>query len=107
MGTLTISAAGFSNLGAAPTGWPSVMTWPTGDSPNGSKSYTVSDSDWASLLSWIASTETNFNGKVTSNSTPTATGLLLTWVQNWINFTISAVQNYSKVVTTPSPISIQ
>ena len=95
MGTLTITAASFSALPAqAPTNWPTGLTWPGAGSPNGTKSVTISDSDWIKLLTWTAASQ--INPVVTP--APTAPAILLAWVQVWINGTISAVQQF---FTTP------
>lgn len=108
MGTLIITAGGFSNLPAqTPAGWPANVTWPGGASPNGSKTYNVSDADWQKVLIWIANSQASVQGTVGTPSTPTPGQLLLAWLQVWINGTVSAVQQlFTTPVVPPAPISI-
>ena len=97
MGTLAIQASGFSVLPAqAPANWPAGITWPGAGSPNGTKSVTISDADWISLLTWTAATQ--FTPNLVTPITPTAPAILLAWVQIWINGTINSVQRF---FTTP------
>lgn len=107
MGTLTISASGFSNLGVQPANWPSNVTFPANGSPNGTKTYTVNDADWMALLTWVAATQFGGGpggfGVVTPPATPTAPQLLLAWLNIWINGTKAAVQQFNLVPATPPP----
>jgi hypothetical protein len=107
-GTVTITGAGFANLPASPpAGWPANVVWPGGGSPNGTKAYTISDADWLILLTWVASANPQL-ATVPPQTPPTAPQILLAWVQNWINGTISAVQQYHTAAPVPPPpISIQ
>lgn len=109
MGTLIITAGGFSNLPAtAPTGWPANVTWPGGASPNGAKTYTINDADWISLLTWTAASQTSIQGTVAAPSTPTPSQILLAWLLVWVNGTKNAVQQYfTSPPAPPSPITIQ
>jgi hypothetical protein len=104
-GTVTITGSGFANLPAtAPSNWPASVTWPGGGSPNGTKTYTISDADWVFLLTWTAST----SPQLQKPATPTAAQILLAWVQSWINGSITAVQQYHTTPpTVPPPITIQ
>lgn len=102
MGTVTITASGFSNLGSsAPANWPPGVTFPATGNPNGTKTYTINDADWLSLLTWTASSQFN------SGNAPTAQQILLAWLQIWINGTKNAVSQYNTTpAVTPAPISI-
>jgi len=112
MGTLTITAAGFSVLGAsAPPNWPSNVTFPATGNPNGTKTYTINDVDWLALLTWVAASQLNgiesITGTTTLPQTPTAAQLLLAWLLIWTNGTKSAVQQYNiPAVVVPAPITI-
>ena|SRR6266699_98125 len=103
MGTVTITGSGFANLPAlAPPDWPAGITWPGGQSPNGTKAYTVSDADWISLLSWAAA---NYQSALAP--APTAGQILLAWVQGWINATRDSVQRFKTTAPViPPPITI-
>lgn len=111
MGTLTITAAGFSNLGSsAPANWPSDVTFPASGNPNGTKTYTVNDADWLALLTWVADSQfkgtSSGPGQVTP-ATPTAAQILLAWLAIWINGSKSAVQQYNTAPPqVPAPIGI-
>lgn len=115
MGTLTITASGFSNLGASsPSNWPSNVTFPANGNPNGSKSYTVNDADWLSLLTWMASQQQGQIQGVTGAPAvgqplaPTAAQILLAWLQIWINGTKASVQQFETVpAVVPPPITMQ
>lgn len=115
MGTLTITAAGFSNLGAtAPSNWPSNVAFPANNSPNGTQVYTVDDADWLSLITWMASQQQaqiqGITGAPAAGQplTPTAAQILLAWLNIWINGTKVAVQQFETVpAVVPAPISIQ
>jgi hypothetical protein len=102
MGTVTITAAGFANLGASPpANWPSSRaTFPANGSPNGTKVYTLNDADWLSLLTWVAASQFN---PVGAPATPTASQILLAWLAIWINGTKQAVQQYNTVPATVPP----
>lgn len=107
MGTITITASGFSNLGSsAPVNWPSAKaTFPANGSPNGSKTYTISDADWLSLLTWVASSQFQVTGN--SPASPTAPQILLAWLAIWINGTKEAVQQFNTTpAVVPATISI-
>ena len=65
MGTFTISASGFTN------------------GPNGSKAFTVSDADWANLITYMQSKYGTRNDDGTV-SPPTPVQALLAWVQSWV-----------------------
>lgn len=104
MGTLIITAGGFSNLPASPpSGWPPAVTWPGGASPNGSKTYTINDADWQSLLTWTAASQASIQGTPQTPSTPTAGQILLAWLTIWINATKNAVQQFQTPVPVPPP----
>lgn len=62
---------------------------------NPSKSYTVSDADLQAVLNWAASA---FAGALPP--TPTNPQILQAWIQNWVNGTKSAVQQFQ----TPAPV---
>lgn len=88
MGTVTITAAGFSATpAAAPANWPAGVAWPGAGSPNGSKAYTISDADWVRILTWAAATQS-------VGPTPTLGQILLAWVAIWATGTIQAVQQH-------------
>ena len=112
-GTLIITAAGFTNLGATPpAGWPANVTWPAGASPNGSKTFTINDADWQGVLTWMAANQQAQISAVTGSSvlplTPTATQILLAWLQIWTKSTVAAVQQFNTApAAPPAPISIQ
>lgn len=113
MGTLTITASGFSNLGVSPpANWPSGnATFPANGNPNGTKTYTVNDADWLSLLTWVAASQFQATGggrvQPGAPATPTAAQILLAWLSIWVEGTKSAVQQYNTVpVQTPAPITI-
>jgi hypothetical protein len=111
-GTLTVTTAGFAALPAtAPSGWPSNLKWPGGGAVNGSKSYTISDTDYQLMLVWAANAN---NAQIIAQLTPpppyTVTGLqvLVSLVQNWVNGMIAAVQvQFTTPAQPPPPISIQ
>lgn len=111
MGTLTITASGFSGLGSTPPAdWPSLVTFPANGNPNGTKTYTVSDADWLALLTYQASLiqPSRARGGATSLISVSAPQLLLNWVQGWINSTITNVAAYMQQPPPPvTPISIQ
>lgn len=108
MGTLTITASGFSTLGVSPpANWPNNVTFPAGGNPNGTKTYTVSDADWLSLLTWTAASQSSLQGTALTPSTPTAAAILLAWLSIWINSTKSAVQQFNTPVPVPpAPITM-
>lgn len=107
MGTLTISGSGFAVLGASPpSDWPANITWPAGGSPNGTKSYTISDADWVQLLAWAAANYIAI--PAIPPATPTAPQILLGFVQGWINALTDSVQHFhTQPATKPPPITIQ
>lgn len=97
MGTITITAAGFSNLPtSAPSGWPSDVVYPASGATNGTKTYTVSDADWVTLITWAA--DMYFSGSPPPS--PTGQTILLAWVQGWVNATKNAIQQKF----TPQPV---
>ena len=108
MGTLTITGSGFATLGAsAPANWPAGVTFPASGNPNGTKTYTVSDADWLSLLTWMASNQQAQISAVTGSSvaplTPTAAQILLAWLQIWINGTKTSVQQFQTAAPVAPP----
>src|SRR6516165_6172435 len=111
-GTLTVTTSGFASLPAtAPSGWPTNLKWPGGGAVNGSKSYTISDTDYVLMLVWAANAN---NAQIIAQLTPpppyTVTGLqvLVSLVQNWVNGMIAAVQvQFTTPAQPPPPISIQ
>lgn len=103
-GTLIITAGGFSNLSTtAPPNWPATVTWPGGASPNGSKTYTISDADWVRILTWTAASQASVQGTVGAPSTPTPGAILLAWLQIWVNGTINSVAQYFTTPAVPGP----
>jgi hypothetical protein len=109
MGTVTITSSGFSALPAsAPLHWPPNLTWPVGLAVNGTKSYTISDTDMLAMLSWIATTyNTTLVGASTPPVTVTAAQLLLAWLNGWMQAVTNAVQQQQTVpASPPPPISI-
>jgi hypothetical protein len=111
-GTLTVTTAGFAALPAtAPSGWPSNLKWPGGGAVNGTKSYTINDTDYQLMLVWAANAN---NAQIIAQLTPpapyTVTGLqvLVSLVQNWVNGMIQAVSvQFTTPAQPPPPISIQ
>jgi len=115
-GTLTVTTAGFANTPAtAPSGWPSNLKWPNGQTVNGTKTYTISDADYQQMLVWAANAN---NAQIIAAAGPptgappvyTVSGLniLLSLVQNWINGMIQAVAvQFTTPAQPPPPISIQ
>jgi hypothetical protein len=71
----------------------------TGLTTNPSKSYTVSDADLQAVLNWA---QVAFAGALPQPpATPTNPQILLAWIQNWVNGTKSAVQQFN----TPAPVA--
>jgi hypothetical protein len=111
MGTLTVTTAGFANTPAtAPAGWPANLKWPANAVVNGTKTYTITDADYQSMLVWAANAN---NAQIIASLTPpppyTVTGLqvLLSLVQNWVNGMIQAVQvHFTVPAQQPPPITI-
>ena len=115
-GTLTVTTAGFSNTPAtAPSGWPSNLKYPGGQTVNGTKTYTISDADYQLMLTWAANAN---NAQIIAAAGPptgtppvyTVTGLniLLSLVQNWVNGMIQAVSvQFTTPAQPPPPIVIQ
>jgi len=63
---------------------------------NGSKNYTINDTDTQSLLDWAIATYS-----APSPAAPlTNAQALLAWIQSWINGTKTAVQQFK----TPAPV---
>lgn len=74
----------------------------TGLTSNPTKTYTVTDADLQSVLNWAA---VAFAGSLPP--TPTNAQILLAWIQNWINGTKTAVQQFqTPAPVVPSPVSI-
>lgn len=100
MGTFTISASGFSTLpAAAPTNWPSNLTWPGAVSPNGSKSWTVSDQDWVNVLVWSS----NQNAS-TLPATPTIGQILIAFAQLFVDMVKGGVVTLFQQPQPPQPL---
>ena len=108
MGTLIITAGGFSVLSATPPpNWPATVTWPGSTSPNGAKTYNISDADWVKILTWTASSQASLQGTVAAPSTPTPGQILLAWLQIWTTGTIDAiVRFFTPPVVPPAPPTI-
>lgn len=104
MGTVTVTAASFSTLPAvAPANWPTGVTWPGAVSPNGSKTYTISDADWVRILTWTAA-----NNAPTLGPTPAIGALIIAGFQVWVNGVIQAVSQFFTVpAVVGTPPSIQ
>jgi len=116
-GTLTVTTAGFATLPAtAPAGWPTNLKWPGGGAVNGTKTYTISDTDYQLMLVWAANAN---NTQIVAGVCPspcttpppyTVTGLqvLVSLVQNWVNGMIQAVSvQFTTPAQPPPPIVIQ
>lgn len=84
--TITLSGSAITGLTGTPT-----------------KTYTVSDTDLQTLLTWFA----NSAQATTINLPPTPTNpqILLGWIAWWVSLTIGLVQD-SIQATKPPPISI-
>lgn len=114
MGTVTITASGFSALGASPpANWPPLtqVAFPVGGNPNGTKTYTINDADWLMLLTWVARSQFQATagppGQPAVAATPTAPQMLLAWLNIWINGTKQAVQQDNAVpAAVPPPIAV-
>src|SRR4029077_19161548 len=94
MGTMTITSAGFTNLPAqAPKNWPANITWPSGGNINGTKVYTITDSDAQQILSWIATT---YNSTLVGTNSPPvsvpALQIYVAWLNGFMNATTNSVQ---------------
>ena len=109
MGTVTVTSSGFAALPpTAPPNWPSNLVWPSGGAINGNKAFTISDADAQQMLSWIA---TNYNATLVGNNPPPVTvpavGILLAWLQGFMNATTDAVQrHHTTPPVAPPPITI-
>ena len=111
MGTVTITSAGFAALPpTAPKNWPSDLTWPAGGTYNGSKAFTISDSDAQQMLSWIAA---NYHATLIQGQNPpppytvTAINMFLAWITGFMNATTNSVQKQQTTpAVVPPPISI-
>src|SRR5215469_12178747 len=103
MGTFTISASGFSTLPAtAPAGWPAGLTWPGAVSPNGTKSWTVSDADWVDVVVWSANRNfVTLGGNLTTPGTPTVGQILIDFAQIFVDGIKQAVVQYFTPAPTP------
>jgi len=107
MGTMTITSTGFANLPAqAPNNWPSNITWPANGSINGTKNYTISDTDAQQILSWIAET---YNAKLIAGKlgqppfTINALQMFVEWLNGFMNATTDSVQRQQYVPAVPPP----
>lgn len=67
---------------------------------NGTKNYTISDSDLQILLNWA---KIRFFAQ---GATPTSQQILLAWVQWWVDTTKFRVQQDGIVTTVPPMISV-
>jgi hypothetical protein len=80
MGTLTISASGFTN------------------GPNGSKAYAVSDADWLNLISYM---QVKFTPNPTNENPipvePTPAQALLAWAQDWVIQTRNEIRSTQQI----------
>lgn len=109
MGTVAITASGFANLTATPpNNWASNIVWPIGGNINGTKTYTISQTDAEFLLSWIA---TNYNSNLIGTATPpvtiTAISMLVAWLNGFMKATTDSVQRQQTAPpVVPPPISI-
>lgn len=105
MGTFTITATGFSTLPATPpASWPAGLVWPGAVSPNGTKSWTVSDADWISVVVWSANR--NFSalgGNLTVPGTPTIGQILISFAQIFVDGIKNAVSQFFTVPAAPPP----
>ena len=117
MGTLTVTTAGFANSAAtAPADWPANLVYPANAVVNGTKTYTISDTDYQLMLVWAANAN---NTQIVAGVCPspcttpppyTVTGLqvLVSLVQNWVNGMIQAVSvQFTTPAQPPPPIVIQ
>ncbi len=108
MGAITITSSGFSALPvSAPSNWPADLVWPAGGAPNGSRQVTISDTDFISLLTWIATAE---NAALVALSTATAAPytitagqVLVSWPNNWLRGTKIAVQQFQTTAPVVPP----
>lgn len=75
MGTLTITAAGFTA------------------GPNGSKAYTVSDADWVNLITYMQAKFTVNVAPETPGTPPTPAQALIQWVQDWVDQTRGEIRS--------------
>jgi hypothetical protein len=111
MGTMTITSTSFANLPAqAPVNWPSNINWPANGSINGTKTYTISDTDAQQILSWIAET---YNAKLVAGKpgqppfTINALQMFVEWLNGFMAATTDSVQRQQHVpAAVPPPISI-
>jgi len=109
MGTVAITSSAFGALpAAAPKNWPTNLVWPQGGSINGSKSFTISDTDVQQMMSWIAA---NYNSTLVGTATPPVTqpavAYFLAWLTGFMNATTDAVQRQQTTpAVAPPPISI-
>jgi hypothetical protein len=111
MGTIAITSSGFAPLPpTAPDNWPSNLVWPAGGSVNGTKNYTLSDTDAQQMLSWIGG---NYNDQLIAGKTPpppysiSALQIYLVWLNGFMSATTDSVQRYHTTPpAVPPPISI-
>ena len=111
MGTVAITASGFAALAATePDNWPDKITWPAGGTINGTKTYTISDSDAAEMIAWIA---TNYNAQLIAGKPPpppytiTAIAIILAWLNGFMQATTDSTQrHHTTPPVVPPPISI-
>ena len=91
MSTITISLSGSAITGL--TGTPT-------------KSYTVSDADLQLLLNWATVAFANTFAPPPAPP-PTPQQILIAWIQNWVNGTKTAVQQFlTPASVVPAPIGI-
>jgi hypothetical protein len=111
MGTMSITSAGFTALPAqVPNNWPANIVWPGGGNFNGTKVYTISDTDAQQILSWIAETynDTLVLGKpLPPPFTVPAIQIFMAWLNGFMKATTDAVQRQQyDAAPPPPPISI-
>jgi hypothetical protein len=96
MGTVTVTAAGFTTLPvAAPSQWPAGVAWPGAVSPNGSKVYTISDADWLRIITWTAASQPGIG------ASPAIGQIILAGFQVWVNGVVQAVTQFFTVPAVP------
>jgi hypothetical protein len=111
MGTMAITSSGFAALPAQPPiNWPANLVWPAGGSINGTKNYTISDTDAQQILAWVAET---YNATLISGKPPpppfsiSALQIFVTWLNGFMTATTDSVQRQQYIpAVPPPPISI-
>lgn len=100
MATIILTFGGFVNFPATPPAtWPSNLTWPNGQSPNGTSTITMTDADFQQMLAWVA----NNKNAVLFGAGPapvavTPAQLRTQWLNIWTAGSIAATQQQG---TTP------